>query len=86
MATAGECGDWPANIGGSVNSNIDYDNFGCATQANLAAVVANPADLLTPRASAPADQQRRAVVYENYRNGKITASEYKEGAGAKVAE
>lgn len=86
MATAGPCGEWPENIGGQFNKNIDYENYGCATQSNLAAIVANPADLITPRASTPADQQRRAVVYEKYRAGEQTASDYKEGEGASVAE
>ncbi len=86
MATTGPCGDWPKNIGGHVNQNVDYENFGCATQSNLAAMVANPADLITPRATAPADQQRRAVVFEKYRSGDETASSYKEGDGASVSE
>lgn len=85
-ATAGTCGSWPRNIGGGVGENVDYENFGCATQANLAAMVDNPSDLLTPRASTPADQQRRAVVIENYRTGEITASDYIEGVGAQIAE
>ncbi|WP_417671014.1 CpaD family pilus assembly protein [Roseibium sp.] len=86
MASAGPCGEWPENIGGGVNQNTDYHNFGCATQANLAAMVSNPADLITPRASTPGDQMRRAMVYEKYRVGEVTASEYKEGEGASVSE
>lgn len=86
QATAGECGNWPDNIGGHFNKNVDYENYGCATQANLAAMVANPSDLLTPRASTPADQARRANVIENYRKGDITASDYVEGVGAEIAE
>lgn len=86
MATAGPCGEWPRNMGGEFNRNIDYENFGCATQANLAAIVSNPADLVTPRAVQPPDQQRRAIVFENYRAGKQTASDYKEGVGAQVSE
>ena len=86
QATAGECGSWPENIGGHFNRNTDYENFGCATQANLAAMVANPSDLLTPRASTPADQARRATVIEKYRKGEVTASDYVEGVGAEIAE
>lgn len=86
QATAGECGSWPKNIGGGFNQNVDYENFGCATQANLAVMVENPSDLLTPRASTPADQNRRAVVIEAYRKGDVTASEYTEGVGAEIAE
>ncbi|TYC49180.1 pilus assembly protein [Rhodobacterales bacterium] len=86
QATAGECGDWPKNIGGGIGANTDYENFGCATQSNLAAMVDNPSDLLTPRASTPADQARQAVVIEAYRKGEVTASDYKEGVGAQVAD
>ncbi|GAB4514387.1 MAG: CpaD family pilus assembly protein [Roseibium sp.] len=86
QATAGECGSWPKNLGGGFGENVEYENFGCAAQANLAAIVANPSDLLTPRAVTPADQNRRAVVIENYRKGDVTASEYTEGVGAEIAE
>ncbi|ADZ72083.1 CpaD family pilus assembly protein [Polymorphum gilvum] len=85
-ASAGPCGEWPANIGGSLNANQDYYNFGCATQANLAAMVDNPADLLGPRAMTPADQMRRATVFQKYRAGEQTASDYKEGDGASVSD
>lgn len=86
QATAGTCGEWPKNIGGGVGPNNDYENFGCATQANLAAMVDNPSDLLTPRASTPADQNRRAVVFEKYRSGEVTTGVYAEGVGAEVAD
>ncbi|MFD1695481.1 CpaD family pilus assembly protein [Roseibium aestuarii] len=85
-AVAGPCGNWPENIGGGVNVNKDYHNFGCATQANLAAMVENPADLLAPRAETPADQQRRAIIYKGYRAGTGTSSQYTEGVGAQVSE
>lgn len=86
QATAGKCGAWPRNIGGGIGENTDYENFGCASQANLAVMVDNPSDLITPRASTPSDQARRAVVFENYREGKKTASEFEEGVGASVSE
>ncbi|PVB59373.1 CpaD family pilus assembly protein [Labrenzia sp. 011] len=86
QATAGPCGDWPKNIGGGVGPNVDYENFGCATQSNLAAMVENPSDLLTPRAMTPADQARRAVVIENYRKGEVTSGKFDEGVGAEVSE
>lgn len=86
QATAGPCGSWDGNFGNAPNKNIDYGNYGCATQANLAAMVENPSDLLAPRATAPADQARRANVYKNFREGKSTASTFAEGVGAAVAE
>jgi pilus assembly protein CpaD len=94
QASAGPCGQWPDNItgGGSARkhnphlNNTQYYNFGCASQANLAAMVDNPSDLLYPRAVEPGDQMRRGVVYEKYRKGEQTASEYKQGDGAQVSD
>ena len=45
-------------------NNTQYYNFGCASQANLAAMVDNPSDLLYPRGVEPGDQMRRGVVYD----------------------
>ncbi|MCK1975268.1 CpaD family pilus assembly protein, partial [Bacillus safensis] len=39
------CGRWPDDLA-STPENKHYANFGCASQNNLAAQVANPADLL----------------------------------------
>ncbi|WP_299475156.1 CpaD family pilus assembly protein [uncultured Roseibium sp.] len=86
QATAGPCGAWPRNLGGGIGENTEYENFGCATQSNLAAMVDNPSDLITPRASGPSDQARRAVVFENYRKGQTTAGTFTEGVGAEVSE
>lgn len=73
-ASAGPCGAWPSSIDGKFNSNVDYENYGCASQANLAAMIANPSDLLRPRASTPVDQQRRADTFDKYRKGEIKLS------------
>jgi len=51
------CGRWPDDIA-TTPENKHYANFGCASQNNLAAQVANPADLLGPRASSPIDSDR----------------------------
>ena len=48
MAEAPECGHWPTNLADDPR-NLPYPNFGCAQQHNLAAQIANPADLLGPR-------------------------------------
>jgi pilus assembly protein CpaD len=55
--------------------NLPYPNFGCAQQHNLAAQVANPADLLGPRTVEPADGERRAVVFDKFRQGRPTPAE-----------
>ena len=49
--------------------NRQWENFGCAGQANLAAVVANPNDLQRPRPLDKSSAGRRATVLEKYRGG-----------------
>jgi pilus assembly protein CpaD len=55
-------------------NNEAYGNFGCAVTANMAAQIADPQDLLRPRAMTPADAQRRATVLGKYRQGQTTSS------------
>jgi pilus assembly protein CpaD len=64
------CGAWPDRLETDFK-NRNYKNFGCATQANLAAMVGNPLDLLYPRELAPADATRRSKVLDGYRNGDV---------------
>ncbi|MHA1547950.1 MAG: CpaD family pilus assembly protein [Alphaproteobacteria bacterium] len=66
--------------------NGNYQNFGCATQNNLAAIVASPLDLLYPRGLTPADAGRRAAVLEAYRNGESFTSDYSGEQGGEVAQ
>jgi pilus assembly protein CpaD len=78
-AQAGPCGLWPKDIGPSFNhdyfENQPYYNFGCANQRNLAAQVADPADLVQPRGETPAYAMRRTTVIERYREGQATATQ-----------
>ena len=65
-ASAGPCGKWPDDtLPNSENKN--YQNFGCAYQNNLAAMVANPMDLLGPRKTGPIDAADRDKVISDYR-------------------
>jgi pilus assembly protein CpaD len=52
--------------------NQAWGSFGCAMQANLAAEIEDPADLLQPRPDAPRDSNRRAAVMDAYRAGRTT--------------
>lgn len=71
VAEAPECGQWPTNLADDYR-NLPYPNLGCAQQHNLAAQIANPADLLGPRTMDPADPERRSVVLDKYRRGQPT--------------
>ncbi len=70
-ASVEKCGKWKADLT-ATTENRNYHNFGCASQANLAAIVANPADLLGPRGSTGIDAARRATVIDDYRSGNET--------------
>jgi pilus assembly protein CpaD len=56
------------------SDNQPWDSFGCATQANVAAMVEDPHDLIAPRDEAPRDGNRRAVVMDHYRQGQPTGA------------
>nr|WP_246749349.1 CpaD family pilus assembly protein [Agrobacterium rosae] len=73
-AMTGQCGQWPEDLSDNTYSNKNWYNFGCASQNNLAAQIANPMDLVGPRGMSPIDAERRSVVIGNYRAGKTTAT------------
>ena len=73
-AMTGQCGQWPEDLNSNTSSNKNWYNFGCASQNNLAAQIANPMDLVGPRGMSPIDAERRSVVLDKYRAGKNTAT------------
>lgn len=66
-ASTEPCGNWPEDVLAKSEENRNYHNFGCATQSNLAAQIANPADLIGPRGMTPIDAARRSTAIEAYR-------------------
>ena len=68
-----QCGhDWN-DFTNSRDNDVNH-NFGCATTANIAAMIANPADLLNPQQTDPADASRRETVLGKYRQGATSSS------------
>lgn len=59
-------------------TNQPYDGFGCSQNANLAAMVEDPRQLLEPYAQTSPDMQRRSQVYDKYILGENPASEQPE--------
>jgi pilus assembly protein CpaD len=87
VAEAGPCGLWPDDLGPTYDTkhyeNKQYYNFGCATQRNLAASVAEPADLVQPRAEGPVYTAKRAASVDKWRKGTSPATTYPDaGKGA----
>lgn len=90
-ADAGPCGLWPEDLGPSFRNpiyqdNRPYSNLGCASQRNLAAMVANPADLVQPRPESPSYTARRTTVLGKYSKGEATATQYPDPDKGKISE
>jgi pilus assembly protein CpaD len=73
IAEGPECGRWSDQLA-DTRRNLNYHNFGCAQQRNLAAQIANPADLLGPRTMTPAYADRRDVQFDRWIAGQNTAA------------
>lgn len=85
-AEAPDCGKWPTNLAEDYR-NLPYQNFGCATQRNLAAMVANPQDLLGPRAQTTSrPSERRDEVWTKWVKGQTTGAEKSSDERVKVKD
>lgn len=85
-AQAPDCAPlWEQDLAHQSN-NQPWMSFGCATQANLAALVEDPADLLRPRAEDPRDSGRRDTVMQAYRAGEQTHAERSNDERATVSD
>jgi len=73
VAVGPECGNWPDSVTANPN-NRHYPDYGCATQHNLAAMIANPNDLVQARAMTPRPAARNDTVYGKYVKGDATVS------------
>lgn len=85
VAEVPDCSRVPWENLTATRDNKPYARFGCAITANLAAQVADPSDLNGGVAVAPADVARRMVVFDKYRDGKITSSDKNEQASGAVS-
>jgi pilus assembly protein CpaD len=74
QASTAPCGDWSKNLADTA-SNLSSPNFGCSVQHNIAAMVADPRDLIEPRSMEGGDATRRAGVVDNYEKGKPTPAD-----------
>lgn len=66
-AQTSECGRWSEDIL-NTSENKQFKNFGCSMQSNLAAQIADPADLLGPRELGEVDTANRDSVIDAYRS------------------
>lgn len=83
VAEGPQCGTWPTNLAENP-SNLSYPDFGCSTQRNIAAQIANPADLVGPRTQQPGSSERRDTVWEKYIKGDSTVAKKAEDEKVRV--
>ena len=74
VAKGPKCGRWTDNLGNS-DRNTNYGNFGCTQQNNLAAMIANPRDLVSPGHLDPRSSGRRDTIADKWINGEVTGAE-----------
>ena len=67
------CAAEPRSLGGRF-SNEPSMGLGCAVNANIAAQIADPRDIVGHRPISPPDSGRAAVVFDNYRKGELTSA------------
>lgn len=85
-ARAPECAPlWEQDLAHQSN-NQPWESFGCATQANLAALIEDPHDLLAPRGETPRDSGRRDTVFQAYRAGEPTGATRSDDERARVSD
>jgi pilus assembly protein CpaD len=70
LVTLPACPDWSRESGTDF-ANLPHSNFGCATQADLGLMVADPRDLVRGRTLGPADGVQEAEGIVRYRTGKV---------------
>lgn len=69
-----------------VTSNNNLPTLGCSVRTNLAAMIADPADLLGNRPLGAADASRREVILEKFRLGESTAAQRSQQESGAVSQ
>jgi pilus assembly protein CpaD len=72
-ARADSCGNWTQDASETWD-NLPMPDFGCSVQHNIAAMAADPRDLVAPRGMDAGDATRRQTVVGTYEKAQSTAS------------
>lgn len=67
------CAAEPRAMEGRFSNNSSV-GLGCAINANLAAQISDPRDIVGHRPTSPPDSGRAAVVFDSYRKGEVTSA------------
>ncbi len=85
-AIAPDCKSFAEINVADVTSNNELPNFGCAVRTNLAAMIADPSDLLGNRPLDAGDPVRRSIILDKFRNGESTGAERSDDESGTVSE
>lgn len=87
-AVDSECGLWPQDLGvsnaGFNLRNEPYWNYGCATQSNFAAQIADPVDLVRGRTPGAIDPIRRSNNIAKLRDGNDPSTVYRQDGQGQI--
>ena len=83
-AVSPACGNWSENLADTYD-NRQQPNFGCAVQHNIAAMIADPRDLATPKPEGTEDAVRRLTVLGKYEQGDTTGAKKSSDQSAAIA-
>jgi pilus assembly protein CpaD len=75
------CGDWSESVARNPE-NLPYPNYGCASQRNLAAMVARPTDFIYAAQDVERGGEKRSGAYKAFRGGDAKAGAAPAAAGA----
>jgi pilus assembly protein CpaD len=79
-----QCGQWPNDLGASEGkfsaTNQSHWDFGCSSQAMLAAQVADPIDHVRPRQESSLDTAKRMESIKKFRTGQDPSTQYRQEA------
>lgn len=84
-AQAAPCGNWSQD-GDDTENNLPMPDFGCSIQHNIAAMVANPKDLVEPREMGPGSASRRTTLTRQYENGQTTSAQKTQDQSGTVSQ
>lgn len=85
-AVAPDCPSMAQEDFSDISSNNERGSLGCAVRTNLAAMIADPADLLGQRPIEEGDALRRATILEKFRKGESTGSTRSDAESGTVSQ
>lgn len=81
IAVGPQCADWGTDLGEN-RERLPYNDFGCATERNLAMTAANGRDLQHPQEETPRSSERRSATWTKYVGAEASAGSSSSSSGS----